>query len=382
MWFLVFKNLMRRPLRTAFTWLGISIAFLLFALLRAFVEYSLGERFVAASEARLVVSPRYSPLDSLPLWYVARLESMDGVVAVEPHQLLVGHIEGERRFQQLAVDPMKHFSIFPEYIVDKDVVRAFQAERTAALSPLRLAEEFGWEIGQEIHIESPYRLRGGGAVWRFRLVGTYDAPGNVPVRPLFLFRWDYFDDARIYGNGTANWLTVGVSNLDVLDAVAQEIDTAFANSANPTHTHPHADAQRELVRQVGDIEFVTSAVIGCAFFAVIFSTGHIVMQMLRERTREFGVLGAVGFTRARIMAFLTLEVGLLWFSGLASGLLLASSVLGSAGEDARSILGDLEVSVDTIVEGTFLAAFTLVLVVGIPCRRIGRTTVAAALSRR
>lgn len=90
----------------------------------------------------------------------------------------------------------------------------------------------------------------------------------------------------------------------------------------------------------------------------------------------------MGFTRTRIMAFLTLEVGLLWFSGLASGLLLASSVLGSAGEDARSILGDLEVSVDTIVEGTLLAAFTLVLVVGIPCRRIGRTTVAAALSRR
>lgn len=381
MWFLVLRNLIRRPSRTVLTWLGISIAFLLFGLLRAFVEYSLGERFIAASEARLVVSPRYSSMDWLPLWYVAELESMDGVEEVEPHQLLAGRIEGRRGFQQLAVDHMKHFSIFPEYIVDEGAKLAFQAEKSATLAPEGLAAEFGWSTGQEIRIESPYRLQGGSNVWTFRLVGTYSGPENAPVRPLFLFRWDYFDGARAFGAGRANWFTVRVSDLNSLDAVAQQIDAKFANSSDPTRSQSHIGAQRELMRQVGDIEFVTSAIIGCAFFAMIFSTSHVVMQMLRERVREFGVLGSVGFTRARIMALLTAEVGLLWFSGLVFGLVGASVVLGSAGDSVRSVLGHLEVSIGTVTEGVLLAMLTLAMVVSIPCRSIGRMTVAAALGR-
>ena len=382
MWFLAFSNLKRRLPRTLFTWLGISIAFLLFGLLRAFVEYSLGERFVAESHARLIVSPRYSPLDSLPLWYVSAIESIDGVIEVEPHQLLAGRIDGKRSFQQLVADPQKHFSIFPEYVVDDGARLAFLAERTAALAPADLAAEFGWTSGQEITIESPYPRRDGGKLWEFTLVGTYDAPENVPVRPMFLLRWDYFDGARTFGAGTANWLTARVSDLSKLDAIAREIDTTFANSANPTRSHPHAAAQRELARQVGDIEFVTSCIIGCAFFAVIFSTGHVVMQMLRERIREFGVLASIGFTRGRIMTLLIAEVGALCFFGFVAGLGAASLILDSAGDSARGVLGDLHVSANTVALGASVAALTLAVVVGIPCRAIGRMTAAAALRGR
>ena len=382
MWFLALSNLNRRLPRTVLTWLGLSIAFLLFGLLRAFVEYSLGERFVAASHERLVVSPRYSPLDSLPLWYIGEIESMDGVVEVEPHQLLAGHIEGKRRFQQLVADPQKHFSIFPEYRVDDGAKAAFQADRAAALAPVELAAEFGWTSGQRIAMESPYPRRDGGRLWEFTLVGTYSAPENVPVRPMFLLRWDYFDDARTFGAGTANWLTVRVSDLNELDAIAQEIDASFANSANPTRSYPHSAAQRELARQVGDIEFVTSSIIGCAFFAVIFSTGHVVMQMLRERIREFGVLASIGFTRARIMTLLVAEVGALCFFGYVAGMGAASVILDSAGDSARGVLGDLHISASTMVLGASVAVLTLAVVVGVPCRAIGRMTVAAALRGR
>ncbi len=382
MWFLALSNLNRRLPRTILTWLGLSIAFLLFGLLRAFVEYSLGERFLAASHERLVVSPRYSPLDSLPLWYIGEIEAMDGVVEVEPHQLLAGHIEGKRRFQQLAADPQKHFSIFPEYRVDDSAKVAFLADRTAALAPVDLAAEFGWTSGQRIAIESPYPRRDGGRLWEFTLVGTYSAPENVPVRPMFLLRWDYFDDARTFGAGTANWLTVRVSDLNKLDAIAQEIDASFANSANPTRSYPHSAAQRELARQVGDIEFVTSSIIGCAFFAVIFSTGHVVMQMLRERIREFGVLVSIGFTRARIMTLLVAEVGALCFFGYGAGMGAASLILESAGDSARGVLGDLHISASTMLLGASVAVLTLAVVVGFPCRAIGRMTVAAALRAR
>ena len=382
MWFLALSNLNRRLPRTVLTWLGLSIAFLLFGLLRAFVEYSLGERFVAASHERLVVSPRYSPLDSLPLRYIGEIEAMDGVVEVEPHQLLAGRIEGKRRFQQLVVDPQKHFSIFPEYRVDDSAKAAFQADRTAALAPVDLAAEFGWTSGQRIAIESPYPRRDGGRLWEFTLVGTYSAPENVPVRPMFLLRWDYFDGARTFGAGTANWLTVRVSDLNKLDAIAQEIDASFANSANPTRSHPHSAAQRELARQVGDIEFVTSSIIGCAFFAVIFSTGHVVMQMLRERIREFGVLASIGFTRARIMTLLVAEVGALCFFGYVAGMGAASLILDSAGDSARGVLGDLHISASTMLLGASVAVLTLAVVVGVPCRAIGRMTVAAALRGR
>ena len=213
-------------------------------------------------------------------------------------------------------------------------------------------------------------------------MGTYSAPENVPVRPMFLLRWDYFDDARTFGAGTANWLTVRVSDLNELDAIAQQIDASFANSANPTRSYPHSVAQRELARQVGDIEFVTSSIIGCAFFAVIFSTGHVVMQMLRERIREFDVLASIGFTRARIMTLLVAEVGALCFFGYVAGMGAASLILDSAEDSARGVLGDLHISASTMVLGASVAVLTLAVVVGIPCRAIGRMTVAAALRGR
>ena len=63
---LIWAGLMRRPGRTVLTLLSIIVAFLLFGLLRS-VGAAFSERIEIAGVDRLIVSPRYSIVDPLPI---------------------------------------------------------------------------------------------------------------------------------------------------------------------------------------------------------------------------------------------------------------------------------------------------------------------------
>ena len=82
------------------------------------------------------------------------------------------------------------------------------------------------------------------------------------------------------------------------------------------------------------------------------------------------------------MTLLVAEVGALCFFGYVAGMGAAGLILDSAGDSARGVLGDLHISASTMVLGASVAVLTLAVVVGIPCRAIGRMTVAAALRGR
>ena len=85
---LIWASLWRKPVGSFLTVMSIFVAFLLFGLLR-----SVAAGFDSASEIagvdRLMVSPRYSIIDSLPLSYIPRLRSVAGVEKIS-HQTWFG----------------------------------------------------------------------------------------------------------------------------------------------------------------------------------------------------------------------------------------------------------------------------------------------------
>ena len=69
------------------------------------------------------------------------------------------------------------------------------------------------------------------------------------------------------------------------------------------------------MKQVGDIKFVTRAIVGAVFFTLLFLTANTMRQSVRDRTSEFGVLKSVGFSDGAILWLIFAEAGCLRVRG-------------------------------------------------------------------
>ena len=63
--------------------------------------------------------------------------------------------------------------------------------------------------------------------------------------------------------------------------------------------------------QVGDIALITASILGAVFFTILLVTGNTMSQSVRERTGEWGVLKALGFTSGQVLGFVLTESFLL-----------------------------------------------------------------------
>src|SRR6185295_17896406 len=116
-----------------------------------------------------------------------------------------------------------------------DQKEAWLKTRTGAVIGRTLATRYGWKIGERVPLKSPIWPNKSGGAWEFDVVGIYDAaPKKNADTSGFFFRYDYFDEARIYGTGLVGWYQVRVDDPRRATEVAAAIDAEFANSPAET----------------------------------------------------------------------------------------------------------------------------------------------------
>jgi putative ABC transport system permease protein len=180
---------------------------------------------------------------------------------------------------------------------------------------------------------------------------------------------------------TAN--TMAIAALRVADpshaaAVEAAIDKHFLNSPNETLTQSELELAQSQVASIGDIDTVVHRVIAATFFVLLFATGALMMQSIRERTPELAVLKTFGFSDRLVMALILAETLALCVCGAAVGLGLASRILPLA----RNLIGLGTIPLGVVVTG-FVFAIALALAAGaIPAWRGLRLHVVDALANR
>ena len=130
---LVWKNLARRKVRTAFTAASIVVAFMLFAILAAIrLAFSAGVDVTGAD--RLMVSHKVSIIQPLPISYGDRIAQVPGVREVT-HANWFGGIykDAKNFFPRMGVDPTTYLDIYPEVKLPEDQKQAWLADRTGCI---------------------------------------------------------------------------------------------------------------------------------------------------------------------------------------------------------------------------------------------------------
>jgi putative ABC transport system permease protein len=379
---LIWCNLKRKKLRTSLTLLSIVVAFILFGFLSAIQQALVGGVALAGAD-RLIVREKVSIINLLPVSYEARMDRIPGV-DFATHQTWFGGIYQDPKnfFMQNPVEPEKFLKIHPEIILLADEEKAWLATRTGAIVGRRTADRFHWKIGDKVPIRSTiWTQADGNRTWTFDLVGIYDGKDKgTDTTPLF-FRYDYFDEARQYAKGRVGWYTIRIKDPRQAAEVAKWVDEEFENSPAETKTEPEGAFIQGWASQIGNIVFIVSSILGMVFFTILLVTGNTMAQAVRERTGELGVLKAIGFTNAQVVALVLAESCLLTIIGGAVGLGLAWAITPVVAQPLAGLLPLFFLPTRDLVIGLGLS-IALGLVTGIfPALQAMRLRVADALRR-
>jgi putative ABC transport system permease protein len=379
--YLVWSNLLRKKLRTLLTLLSILVAFLLFGYLGA-IRQGFSQGIDVAGLDRLIVRHKVSIIQLLPQAYEARIEQIDGVEDAV-YQTWFGGIyqKPSNFFAQMPVEPDQYLDMYPEFLLPAEQRAAWLKTRSGAIAGRGTAERFGWKIGDRIPINATVWTRKGGELtWEFDLVGIYDGAEKGTDTTQFLFRYDFFDESRQFGQGLVGWYTVRVKDPDRAAEIAAAIDAEFANSPYETKAEPEGAFLQGFANQVGDIGFIMMSIIAAVFFTILLVAGNTMAYAVRERTNELAVLKAVGFTDGGVLALVLGESLVLTALGGGIGLALAW-LLVSAGDPTGGSLPVFYIPARDLAAGMVLILLMAFIAGILPALQARRLRIADALRR-
>jgi putative ABC transport system permease protein len=381
---LIWRNLMRRKVRTFMTVMSIMVAFVLFGVLMAVrAAFSMGIDVAGAD--RLMSIHKVSIIQLLPKSYGDRIRSVNGVTDVTHANWFGGYYQEPSNFiANMAVEPESWLRMYPEFELPEEHKQAWYRNRTGAVVGIDTARKFGWKVGDRVPLISPIYRKPDGSPWDFTIEGIYDSTTKGVDKTNFFFHWAFLDETfRNTGflNGQVGWYIIRVADPASSDTLAKQIDALFANSPAETKTATEKAFISDWAKQVGDIGAIMIAITAAVLFSILFVTGNAMAQSIRERISELGVLKTLGYSDSRILSLVLLESFAIAVLGGGLGLGLAWAGITAMGDPTNGFLPIFHFPVRDLVAGA-----ALVLVLGfatglLPALQARRLKIVDALRR-
>jgi putative ABC transport system permease protein len=326
---LVWAGIWRKKSRALLMLLQIVSAFLLFGLLQG-LNSGIKQAIAKTHSDRLYVSSSVSLGDPLPISLLPNVKAVPGVKEVSPLVQFPGvYQKPGQGIPITAVDVDAFFRMFPDYTVAKEQLEALKNRRTGGILGANAAKRFGLKVGDRLTLQSPI-VRTDGKSWVFDIVGTYEVPSQMTTSNAVIVNYDYVNEARLVNRDTAILFIAHAADPANAAGVGLAIDNKFANSSHETRTQSEGDLIASQIQRIADLDFIVGGIIGAVFFALLLATGTLMMQSVRERTPELGVLKTLGFSDGLVMTLILLEAITFCVFAAIIGLVLASFLLRMA----------------------------------------------------
>ena len=379
---IVWRNLLRRKIRTIFTVLSIFTAFLLFGVLMAVrAAFSMGIELAGAD--RLMILNKISIIMPLPESYGGRVQMIDGVKEVTHANWFGGYYrETKNAFANMAVEPESWLRMYPEFALPDDQKKAWLADRSGAIVGIDTAKRFGWKVGDRVPLEATIYRRNNGTAWEFNISGIYDSPVKGTDKTQLFFHYDYLAEAvRDSGfGGQVGWYVIKVDDPDRSPEIAKKIDTMFVNSPTETKTVAEKAFVAGFAKQIGNISLITQLVAAAAILMILLITANTMAQSIRERTGELAVLKTLGFGDGRVLSMVLIESCSIAIVGGLAGLAVSWGLV-ARGDPTGGFLPMFYFPVRDLIAGVVLVFILGVVSGAFPAWQAGRLRIVDALRR-
>lgn len=380
---LVVRNLFfRSPLRTGMTVMTVAIMLAAFIFPRALVEAQ-DERVRQTPNDRVGTRPKQGWRATLPLGYADQIREMAGVRYAAASLLAGLRLPGKDKvfFASRATEMEPYLPMVEELEVPAEQKQAFLADERGALVTQALASEQGWKLGDRVVFDS----RSLPGQWEVTIAAIgRSARMGFAERQIWL-HYRYFNRALPKDKqDRVSWIATEIFEPNQGGRLAKAIDAHF--DAAPDQTLSLEDSVA-VQSEIGNFSAILTAldVVSYLVLGVVMSIiGNTLAMSVRERTHEYGVMRAIGFSSRRLGLLVLAEAALLGLLGAALGLGLSyplfEGVVSHALSDAMSfppIVIHRRVAWLAVALGVGLS----VLAAAVPIYRVAQLRVTDALRR-
>lgn len=376
---LIIKNALRHKLRTSLTVLGLVVATLSFGLLQTVVgAWYAGVN--AASSTRLITRNAISLVFPLPLSYESRIRGIEGVSKVAYANWFGGVYQDPKNFfPQFAISGDRYFDLFPEIVLTDAERSAFSRDRKGAIVGRKLAQQYGFKVGDAVPIKGTIFP----GQWTFVVRGIYDGKNTTTDTSQFFFHWDYLNETMLktvrQRANQVGFYVVEIANADDAASISRTLDEQFKNSLAETLTETEKAFQLGFV-SMSEAIVVAIRVVSFVVILIIMAVMANTMAMsARERLAEYATLKALGFGPGFLAALIFGESLLITLAGAGIGIALLFPVANAFSAQMGTLFPVFEIAPETIALQIASALAVGIIAAIVPTLRSARVNIVEGL---
>ncbi len=299
------RNVGRNWLRTILTALGAAVALVSFIMIRTVLtSWEAGAEY--AAKDRLGTRHKVSFIMHLPKRYIDDIRGVPGVKQATWATWFGGKDpkKPEEFFATLAVDPESYLNVVDELVVTDEEKTRWLTDKRGALVGDLLAKKLGLKVGDKYVLQGSIYPPPPGQEWEFNVSGIYHASRKSLDRNQFLFHWDYMNDTIPENRrDMIGWVMSRVDDPTKSAAISASIDKIFDERDTQTVTMSERSMQLSFMAMFGAVLTVLNIVSIIILVIMLLILGNTIAMGVRERTREYAVLRAIGFRPTHIRLF-------------------------------------------------------------------------------
>lgn len=377
------RNVLRNKFRMTLTVLGSITAVLTFITMRtvivawnASVDYAAQDRIIATNKMSLTLP--------LPKRYIDAIRNVPGVTKACYQSWFGGKDlkDPKNLFRSFAMDAAC-LEVYDERLISPEQKQAWLADRKGAILGDLLARKLGVQVGDRISLKGTVYP----GDWQFNVSAIYKTKLPSTDRSQFLFHWDYLNDSiSADQKEQITWIAAKIDNSERSAQIAAAAESLFEEKDIQTSTMSERTMNIAFMTQLGGVLSALNGVSLIILFIMTMILSNTIAMGVRERTREYGVLRALGFLPKHIVRLVLVESMLIGAVTGALGVGLAYPLVERGlgrflTENAGNVFPRFQISPTTVVVAACAAIVLSIAAALIPALRASRLSILDALRR-
>jgi putative ABC transport system permease protein len=338
-----------------------------------------------AAKDRIATRHKISMILPLPKRYAETIREIPGIKHVSYMSWFGGRDPKDKNnfFATIAVESKTIFDVFDEVLVAPEDRERWLTDRQGAIIGDVLARKMGLKVGDKVTLSGTIFP----GDWQFNVSGIYTATRKSIDRSQFFFHWDYLNESiPEQRRDEVAWISARLDDPSRSAEVTAAIDKIFDERDIQTASMSERAMNLSFMAMFSAVLAALDVVSAIILAIMSLILGNTIAMGVRERTREYGVLRAVGFLPRHVGIFI---LGEAFTIGIIAGLvgLGISYPLVELGfgrfveENMGGMFPYFRISTATMIAAVLLAIGLSVTGALLPAYRASKLSVTDALRR-